>query len=113
MGLVGPRVLAYLSESKVKAASLQIKGLSSALDLYYLDIGHYPNSTEGLQALVEKPAAVERWNGPYLKADVLPADPWGHAYIYRSPGQHGAFDIVSLGPAGQDGDAANIASWQP
>jgi general secretion pathway protein G len=113
MGLVGPRVLSYLSESRVKAASLQIKGLSGALDLYHLDIGRYPNSTEGLQALIEKPAAAERWNGPYLKANMLPADPWGRAYIYRSPGKHGAFDIVSLGPAGQDGDANNITSWQP
>jgi general secretion pathway protein G len=113
MGLVGPRVLTYLSDSKAKAASLQIKGLSGALDLYYLDLGRYPNSAEGLQALIEKPAATGRWNGPYLKANVLPADPWGRAYIYKSPGQHGAFDIVSLGPAGQDGDVGNITSWQP
>src|SRR3954451_15442266 len=75
MGLVGPRVLSYLSESRVKAASLQIKGLSGALDLYHLDIGRYPNSAEGLQALIEKPPAIERWNGPYLKANLLPADP--------------------------------------
>ncbi|WP_334504927.1 type II secretion system major pseudopilin GspG [Bradyrhizobium sp. AZCC 1678] len=113
MGLVGPRVLAYLSDSRVKAASLQIKGLTGALDLYYLDLGRYPNSAEGLQALIERPAAAGRWNGPYLKANVLPADPWGRAYIYRSPGKHGAFDIVSLGPTGQDGDVGNVTSWQP
>jgi general secretion pathway protein G len=113
MGLVGPRVLTYLADSKIKATHLQIKVLSGALDLYFLDNGRYPNTTEGLRALIEKPATAERWSGPYLKATNLPSDPWGHVYLYRSPGQHGTFDIFSLGPTGQEGEVSNITSWQP
>jgi general secretion pathway protein G len=104
MGLVGPRVLSYLSDSKVKTARIQIQGFSSALDLYYLDSGHYPSASEGLAALVQKPEGAAIWNGPYLKANSVPNDPWGRAYVYRAPGQHGAYDIVSLGPDGREDD---------
>jgi general secretion pathway protein G len=115
MGLVGPRVLTYLSESKVKTARIQIQNLSAALDLYYLDNGQYPATNDGLFALVQKPSAATRWNGPYLKGNLVPTDPWGRPYVYRSPGQHGAYDIVSLGPDGREGDAeatTSITSWQ-
>src|SRR5450755_5189084 len=67
MALVGPRVLNYLGESKVKAARIQIESLSSALDLYYLDVGRYPSSSEGLAALAQQPGGVQSWNGPYLR----------------------------------------------
>jgi general secretion pathway protein G len=116
MALVGPRVLNYLSESKVKTARIQIQSLGSALDLFYLDAGRYPSSAEGLGALVQPIGGVASWNGPYLKGGSVPLDPWGKAYVYRSPGEHGAYDVVSLGSDGQEGGsgtAADIASWSP
>ncbi len=115
MALVAPRVLNYLAESKVKAARIQIASLGSALDLYYLDVGHYPTSSEGLTALVERPGNLTTWNGPYLKGDVVPEDPWGHPYVYRAPGEHGPYDIISYGADGQQGGtgtASDITSWQ-
>ncbi len=103
VGLVGPRVLGYLSESKIKTAKIQIESLSSALDLYYLDNGRYPSTNEGLEALVEKPPAASGWNGPYLKTASVPADPWGHSYVYKAPGDRAPFDIESFGSAGPEG----------
>jgi general secretion pathway protein G len=104
MALVGPRVLNYLSESKVKAAKIQIESFSSALDLYYLDNGRYPSSSEGLPALVQRPANSQSWNGPYLKTGAVPADPWGRPYVYRSPADHAPYEIASYGSSGQQGD---------
>jgi general secretion pathway protein G len=103
VGLVGPRVLNYLAESKVKTARIQIESLSAALDLYYLDNGRYPATNEGLAALVQRPASAPGWNGPYLKSVGVPIDPWGHAYIYKIPGDRGAYDIASYGASGQEG----------
>ena len=114
MGLVGPRVLNYLTESKAKAAKIQIESFSSALDLYFLDNGRYPSSSEGLTALVQRPGSTMTWNGPYLKGAVVPNDPWGNPYQYRAPGQHGTYDITSYGADGQEGgagSAADIVSW--
>jgi general secretion pathway protein G len=109
MGLVGPRVLNYLAESKVKTAKIQIESLSAAIDLYYLDNGHYPGSSDGLDALVRRPAGDEAWNGPYLKSQNTPADPWGHPYLYKVPGEHSPYEIASFGPSGpQGGDAAHL-----
>lgn len=113
-GLVGPKVLAYLSSSRTKTAGLQLQNFKQALDLYYLDIGRYPSTAEGLTALVQQPAAVDKWSGPYLKVSDLPMDPWGAPYRYRSPGEHGAYDILSLGADGREGgtsDAADVTSW--
>ena len=107
VGLVGPRVLNYLSESKVKAAKIQIEGFSAALDLYYLDNGAYPAGNEGLTALVERPSSARAWNGPYLKTALVPADPWGHAYIYKVPGDHTPYEIDSYG-AGGVGDSQSL-----
>ena len=115
MGLVGPRVLSYLGDAKVKAAKIQIESFSSALDLFYLDVGRYPSAGEGLTALVERPASAPVWNGPYLKNASVPADPWGHAYLYRVPGDKGPYQIVSLGSDGQEGGtgtAADIVSGE-
>jgi general secretion pathway protein G len=104
VGLIGPRVLSYLGESKVKTARLQIEGFSSALDLFYLDTGRYPTSAEGLAALTKSPADVEVWNGPYLKGARVPLDPWNHAYQYRSPVDHSPpYEIISLGSDGREG----------
>jgi general secretion pathway protein G len=116
MALVGPRVLNYLAESKVKTAKIQIQSIASALDLYYLDAGRYPSSAEGLAALVQPTGGNASWNGPYLKGGLVPLDPWGKPYVYRSPGEHGAYDVVSLGSDGQEGGvgtAADITSWTP
>jgi general secretion pathway protein G len=113
MAIVGPRVLNYLGESKVKAARIQIESFSSALDLYYLDIGHYPASGDGLVALVQRPGNAQEWNGPYLKGGVVPNDPWGHPYVYRAPVERAPYEIVSYGADGQEGGtgtAADISS---
>ena len=109
MGLVGPRVLNYLSESKVKAARIQIESLSSALDLFYLDNGRFPSSAEGLSALVQRPANLGAWNGPYLKASSVPMDPWGRPFHYRSPAEHSPYEIDSYGPSGEPGGAGAVA----
>jgi general secretion pathway protein G len=114
MALVGPRVLNYLSEAKVKTAKIQIESFSSTLDLFYLDTGRYPTTTEGLTALMQRPGNIEGWNGPYLKGAAVPSDPWGHPYVYRGPGEHGPYDVVSYGSDGQEGGtgtAADITSW--
>jgi general secretion pathway protein G len=108
VGLVGPRVLGYLGQSRVKTARLQIESLSSALDLFYMDAGRYPTSAEGLDALAQRPPDVESWNGPYLKGSRVPLDPWGHAYHYRVLADHlPPYEILSLG---SDGRADNISN---
>lgn len=115
MGLVGPRVLNYLGQSKEKAATIQIESFASSLDLFYLDNGRYPTTNEGLGALVKRPAGASGWNGPYIKGTIVPLDPWGRPYLYKSPGQHGAYDIASNGASGQEGGTAAataITSWQ-
>lgn len=114
MALVAPRVLNYLGEAKSKTAKIQIESFGSALDLFYLDSGRYPTSSEGLAALVQPPGNVQTWNGPYLKGGIVPTDPWGNPFVYRSPGEHGAYDIISYGADGQEGGtgtAKDIDSW--
>jgi general secretion pathway protein G len=113
MTLVGPRVLNYLSESKVKAAKIQIESLASALDLYFLDTGQFPSNADGLNALVQRPGSSAGWNGPYLRGTAVPNDPWGRPYVYRAPGSQSNYDIVSYGSDGQEGGsgvAADIIS---
>jgi general secretion pathway protein G len=114
-GLVGPRVIKHLGESKTKTAMLQIDELSSALDLYRLEIGTYPTTDQGLEALVEKPVGVEQWNGPYLRKKTVRLDPWGQPYRYRSPGEHDAFDIYTYGAdnaEGGEGEARDVLGWE-
>ena len=114
-GLVGPQVMKFLGGSKTKTARLQIEDLSAALDLYRLEVGRYPSTSEGLVSLVEKPGDAKNWNGPYLKKNKIPDDPWGNAYQYSSPGSHGPFDILSLGAdnaEGGDGENPDVASWE-
>ena len=114
-GLVGPQVMKFLGSSKTKTAKLQIEELSGALDLYRLEVGRYPTTNDGLDVLVQKPSDVTNWNGPYLKKPQVPKDPWGFEYRYRAPGEHGAFDIYSLGAdnaEGGDGENQDVASWQ-
>jgi general secretion pathway protein G len=112
--LVGPRFIRQEEKAKVRAAKAQIELLGTALDTFRLDVGRYPTSQEGLEALLRQPGGLERWDGPYLKKD-LPQDPWGTAYAYRSPGQNGPYDILSYcadkAPGG-DGDNRDITSWE-
>jgi general secretion pathway protein G len=114
VGLVGPRVLGYLAESRTKTAKLQIESLSASLDLFYLDTGRYPTTSEGLGALTDRPADVTIWNGPYLKGSRVPSDPWGNHYQYRSPVDHmPPYEISSFGSDGREGgtgDAADISN---
>jgi general secretion pathway protein G len=109
MGLIGPRVLNYLSESKVKAAKIQLQSFGGALDLFYLDAGRFPSTAEGLTALVRPTPGVAAWNGPYLKGGNIPNDPWSHGYVYRSPGEHGPYEILSYGADGQEGGSGVAA----
>lgn len=112
-GFVAPRYFSQVGKSEVKAAKAQIVALESALDHYRLDTGHYPSTEQGLAALMSRPATEPRWDGPYLKKDA-PPDPWGNAYVYRMPGEHGEYDLYSFGNDGQPGgtaEAADITSW--
>ena len=112
-GYVGPRYFAQIGKSEVKAARAQIDALEKALDQYRLDTGHYPTTEDGLAALMTKPASETKWDGPYLKKDV-PLDPWGNPYVFKSPGEHGDFDLQSYGKDGQPGgtgEAADITNW--
>jgi general secretion pathway protein G len=117
LGLVAavaaPQVLKYLGKAKTDTAKIDIKGIGVALDLYLLDVGHYPTEQEGLSVLVQKPSGGGAWHGPYLKSNRIPADPWGRPYIYRFPGQHGDYDLYTFGAdnapggTGQDQDVVN------
>ncbi|MCI0653899.1 MAG: type II secretion system major pseudopilin GspG [Methylococcaceae bacterium] len=114
-GLVGPQVMKHLGESKTKTAKLQIDDFGAALDMYKLDVGRYPNSNDGLVALVEQPSGVNGWNGPYLRKKKIPKDPWQYDYQYRSPSEHGSFEILSLGSdnrEGGEGEDQDVVSWE-
>jgi general secretion pathway protein G len=112
-GYVGPRYFSQIGKSEVKAALAQADALGKALDQYRLDTGHYPAMEDGLAALIARPANEPRWDGPYLSKGV-PLDPWGSAYVFRSPGEHGEYDLLSYGKDGKpggEGEAADITNW--
>ena len=112
-GFVGPKYFAQIGKSEVKTARAQLVSLEKSLDQYRLDTGHYPTTEQGLAALYTRPANEAKWDGPYLRKDV-PPDPWGNAYVYKAPGDHGEFDLSSLGKDGQPGgtgEAADITNW--
>ncbi len=114
VALVAPRVLSQLSGAKVKAAQIQIENFKSALDLYYMDVGHYPTTSQGLEALTVQPVDEAIWSGPYLKSGEVPRDPWNDVYVYRAPGDEGRpFEITSQGPPGEshDNKPREIKSW--
>lgn len=113
-GIVGPQVMKHLGESKTKAAKVQVEDFSAALDMYKLDMGKYPTSDQGLQALIEAPEGSKRWNGPYLRKAKTPADPWQNGYHYASPGAHGKFDLFTYGAddkEGGEGEDQDINNW--
>ncbi len=109
-----PRVIKFVGGAKTDSAKIQIDRLSGVLDLYRLQVGRYPSEDEGLNALMEQPADAPDWEGPYLKkADAL-MDPWRRPYIYRFPGEHGDYDLYSLGADGEDGgegENQDLTSW--
>ena len=111
-GYVGPKLFAQIGKSESKVTRAQIDALQKALDQYRIDTGRYPATDAGLAALVQRPADDPRWAGPYL-AKAVPVDPWGRAYLYTAPGQHGDYDLLSYGRDGQaggDGDNADLTS---
>lgn len=112
--LVGPQVLNTLGGAKVKTAGIQIKDLEQALEMYKLDTGRFPNTEEGLNALMKKPGRASGWNGPYLKSDV-PLDPWSREYHYKYPGDRGELDIYTYGQDGEpggEGEDSDVGNWQ-
>jgi len=115
MGIVGGNYLGQGEKAKAKAARIEIEQIGQTLDLFKLEVGRYPTTQEGLQALITAPSGVPNWNGPYWKKSTLPKDPWTNEYKYSSPGQHGAYDLWSYGADGKEGgDATNkdITSWE-
>ena len=112
--LVAPKVFPKLGKGKTAAAKAQVEMLGQALDQYRLDTGHYPTTSQGLQSLNTNPG-VDKWDGPYLKKNLIPQDPWGRAYNYACPGTHGEYDIWSFGRDGAQGGEGvdqDVVSWQ-
>lgn len=112
--LVGPRLFGKVDKAKQQTAQAQIELLSTALGSFRLDIGRFPTEEEGLNGLVERSSDLERWDGPYLSKDI-PKDPWGNDYIYKCPGEHGPYDLMSYGMDGAPGGESNdldIVSWK-
>jgi general secretion pathway protein G len=109
--VVAPRVYDKLAKGKDQIAKIQIKELEGALQLFSFDMGHFPSTAEGLEALVRNPGNNDSWKGPYLAKD-LPKDPWGRPYVYRFPGMHGDYDLFSCGADGVDGGDDDICSWK-
>lgn len=112
-GYVGPKYFGQLGKAEIKAAQSQIAAFEKSLDQYRLDVGRYPSTDQGLNALLTKPPAEKKWAGPYLKKEV-PLDPWGNPYLYKSPGEHGDFDLLSYGRDGRpggSGEDADIVNW--
>ncbi|SFP52455.1 general secretion pathway protein G [Nitrosomonas cryotolerans] len=110
---VGPKYFSQVGKSEIKMAQAQIDSLEKALHQYRLDVGNYPATESGLAALVTRPNNESKWQGPYL-TKMPPADPWGHAYIYKYPGERSEFDLYSHGKDGQpggEGEAADITNW--
>jgi len=111
--VVGPKVMERLKGAKRELAKVQIAELEQALDLYSFDMGHYPQGSEGLLALIANPGG-DQWKGPYLKKNAVPKDPWGRDYMYRCPGQHGEYDLFAMAADGQEGgegENADVTNW--
>lgn len=112
--LVGPTLYQQIKPAKQSAARAQIENFATALDSFYINVGRYPTTQEGLNVLRTKPEGESNWKGPYLKK-TIPDDPWGNPYVYVSPGRNGGYEIVSYGADGREGgeeDNADIASWE-
>jgi len=101
--IAAPRVIKYVTKAKTQSAKIQVDALGAAVDAFHLDVGRFPTTEEGLQALVDRPTDAEGWDGPYLKKRESLIDPWRHTYRYRRPGRHSDFDVFSLGADDQEG----------
>ena len=114
IGIVAPRAVNFLSRAKSDVAKIQIESFATALDLFHLDVGRYPAGQEGLGALIVAPNAAASWNGPYVRADEIPLDPWQRPYRYEAPGENGKpYRLLSLGADGQpggEGEDADISN---
>jgi general secretion pathway protein G len=112
IGLVAPAALRQLESSKEKIAHQSIERIAGVLDIYKLDVGAYPTTEQGLLALIAPPSGVTRWNGPYLKGENVPQDPWGRPFIYHNPSQRAGheYDLYSLGRTGQPGGTGDAAT---
>ncbi len=114
VALVGPRLFGHVGGAKLKTAKAQIELFGTTLDAFRLDVGRYPTTEEGLKALREKPSGVEGWQGPYLQKEI-PVDPWSKTYVYRCPGDHGDYDLISYGldgVEGGEGENQDVVSWR-
>jgi general secretion pathway protein G len=112
--VAGPQIFKYLGTAKSEAAKVQVQQISSALDLYRLEVGRYPTQEEGVVALIEAPAGLTKWNGPYLKKKEAIVDPWGRQFLYKVPGQHGDYDLYTLGAdntQGGNGEDQDVTNW--
>lgn len=112
--LVGPTLYQRIKPAKQSAAKAQIQNFMTALDSYFIDVGSFPTTQSGLNALRQRPQGVNKWNGPYLKKEI-PNDPWGNAFVYRAPGRSGGYEIASFGADGREGgqeENRDITSWQ-
>jgi len=112
--VAAPRVTKYLARAKSETAKIQVDALSAAVDSFHLDNGRFPSASEGLHVLMDKPDNAPSWDGPYIKKRDSLMDPWGHPYLYRFPGQHGEYDIYTLGSdqrEGGEGSAKDIGNW--
>lgn len=112
--LATPQIVKYLGKAKTETARIEIKNIGSALDLFLIDNGRYPSQQEGLGALIDNPGNLPSWHGPYLKTKGAPVDPWGRGYQYRAPGQHGDYDLFTLGAdnaPGGTGENEDVTSW--
>ena len=112
--LVGGRLFKQVDKGRQITAKSQIGEFGTVLETFRLDVGRYPTTEEGLAAMQVKPPNVENWDGPYMKKEI-PLDPWKHPYRYVQPGQHGDYDLLSLGSDGVEGGegiAADIVSWK-
>jgi general secretion pathway protein G len=112
--VAGPQIFKYLGTAKTEAAKVQLERIAGALDLYRLEVGHYPSEEEGLSALIEEPAGATSWNGPYLKKKEILLDPWGRPLLYVIPGDHGEYDLYTLGAdnaEGGEGEDRDVTNW--
>lgn len=112
--VVVPKLSGRTKQAKVTAAQTEISNLEMALDAFEVDNGYYPEGSDGLVALFERPNDSQDWRGPYLKKPVIPTDPWGNQYIYEAPGKHNeeGYDLMSMGPDGRAGGEDDITNWQ-
>jgi len=114
VGFVAPKMIGYLGKAKSDAAKVQLHNVATALDLYRLDVGEYPAEPQGLRALLQNPGGIKGWSGPYLQKATGILDPWGEPFVYKRPGEHGEYDLLSYGAdkqPGGDGDDADVTSW--